>query len=157
MNGSHPNILPKNFDHIVDGQAVSLYAIANKNGLQAYFTNYGQHLIAFYVPDRNGNFSDIVLGFSSLEKYFAEPCNYFGSVIGRHANRITNGQLNLEGNSYSLARNNGTNHLHGGNKGFDSVVWDVAEIGPNCLEFYRISPDGEEGYPGNLGKIPFNQ
>ncbi len=150
MYGADLNIVPKNFNCTIDGQSVGLYSISNKNGLHAHFTNYGQHLVALYVPDRNGIFEDIVLGFPALETYMTDEGKYFGSIIGRYANRIAKGKLTLNGSSCALAVNNGTNHLHGGDIGFDSVVWQVEQLNWDCLEFSRTSPHGEEGYPGNL-------
>ncbi len=150
MYGADLNIVPKNFNCTIDGQSVGLYSISNKNGLHAHFTNYGQHLVALYVPDRYGDFKDIVLGFPTLETYMTDEGKYFGSIIGRYANRIAKGKFFLNGSPYNLAVNNGTNHLHGGDIGFDSVVWQVEQINWDCLEFSRTSPNGEEGYPGCL-------
>ena len=127
-----------------------MFLIKNKNGLNASFTNYGQRLVALNVPDKNGKFEDIVLGFESLEKYRNAGEKYFGATIGRYGNRIARGKFSLDGSDYTLATNNGENHLHGGNKGFESVVWNANQISENKLEFTRISPDMEEGYPGNL-------
>ena len=149
MDYSKLNIHRKNFDSQVNGQTVGLYSIKNKNGLHAHFTNFGQRLVALYVPDRSGKFEDVVLGFSNLKAYSKEPFNYFGSVIGRYGNRITKGRFQLNEHTYRLAITHGLHHMHGGPQGFHNKVWKV-EAGTNGIVFYRTSPEGEEGYPGNL-------
>ncbi|MFS4417998.1 aldose epimerase family protein [Maribacter sp. 2307ULW6-5] len=141
---------PSNFRSQIDGKEVGLYTLMNKNGLKATFTNYGQRLISLYVPDKNGDFEDVVLGFPTLEGYINADEKYFGATIGRYGNRIAKGKFTLDGKQYELETNNGENHLHGGEKGFESVVWDANQISDNEIEFTRTSPDMEEGYPGNL-------
>ena len=143
------NFQAKNFVGQYNGQTTGLFSIKNKNGMHAHFTNFGQRLIALYVPDRTGNFDDIVLGFPQLEDYSNDPFNFFGSVIGRYANRITKGQFQLDGNCYNLAITHGLHHMHGGPKGFQNVVWEV-DAATDRISFFRISPSGEAGYPGNL-------
>lgn len=138
------------FEDLIEGKAVALYKLQNKNGLEATFTNYGQRLVSLMVPDRDGNMEDIVLGYPSLEGYKIGNGGYFGAIIGRYGNRIAKGKFTIEGTEYNLAKNNNGNHLHGGNKGFESVVWDVDSVSQNYIRFKRISPDMEEGYPGNL-------
>lgn len=138
------------FTETINQEKVALYILKNKNGLEASFSNYGQHLVSLIVPDKNGIMDDIVLGFPSLDGYKKSNGKYFGSVIGRYANRIAEGQFVLDGTTYTLAKNNGKNHLHGGNKGFDSFVWKVDSVSQNYIRFNRLSPDMEEGYPGNL-------
>ncbi|MCL6267885.1 aldose epimerase family protein [Flagellimonas myxillae] len=147
------NIDPNNFEKIVEGDSVHLYILKNQAGTEAYFTNFGQRLIALYVADKNGNMGDIVLGCNTLEGYYEPGTDYFGSVIGRYGNRIAKGKFSLDGVNYTLATNNGPNHLHGGDMGFDNVVWDVDHSSENEIQFSRISPDGEDGYPGNLSVI----
>lgn len=134
----------------VDGKSVSLYTLKNKNGLEAQITNYGGIVVSLKVPDRQGNFADIVLGYDSLASYIkATP--YFGALIGRYGNRIGKARFTLNGTEYQLAANDGANTLHGGLKGFDKVVWDVDSTGPGAaLTLRYTSKDGEEGYPGNL-------
>ena len=139
-----------NFSDTIDGKPVSLYILKNKNGLEASFTNFGQHLVSLMAPDRTGQLADVVLGFPDLEGYKKSSGKYFGSIIGRYGNRIANARFTLDGTTYELAQNNGKNHLHGGAKGFDSHVWEVDSLSQNTIRFHRISPDGEEGYPGNL-------
>lgn len=140
----------KEFDTIIGGKQVKLFTLKNTNGIEVVFTNYGQRLIALYTPDANNNFEDIVLGFSSIKDYINANEKYFGATIGRYANRIKEGKFLLNGKEYQLAINNGKNHLHGGINGFESVVWNVKQISSTEIEFFRISPDMEEGYPGNL-------
>lgn len=135
-----------------DGKDVHLFSLTNGRGSVARITNYGGIVTEFHVPDRDGNLGDVALGFDTLQEYVdANP--YFGAMVGRVGNRIAGGQFTLDGEMYQLATNNGPNHLHGGEKGFDKVVWDGelrhSEDGPAVAMTYR-SPDGEEGYPGNL-------
>ena len=134
------------------GEAVSVYTLRNAHGIEVRAINYGGIIVSLKVPDRNGRVDDVVLGHDSLEQYErASP--YFGAIIGRYGNRIARGRFTLEGRTYTLATNNGPNHLHGGVKGFDKVVWDVAPFErPDSvgLVFRYTSPDGEEGYPGTL-------
>jgi aldose 1-epimerase len=135
-----------------DGEKVDLYTLTNANGLKAGIITYGGIVTSLHVPDRNGNFADIVLGYDGLEQYI-KNIPYFGALIGRCANRITKAKFTLDGVEYILAANNGPNHLHGGIKGFDKVVWNAEQIqsddGP-ALKLTYLSKDGEEGYPGNL-------
>lgn len=145
---SNPN--PEDFKVKIDDKTTDLYVLKNKTGMVASFTNYGQRLVSLLVADRNNNFEDIVLGFNSLQKYQTAREKYFGATIGRYGNRIAEGRFSLDGKTYQLATNNNTNHLHGGNRGFNSVVWEAKQIGDNEIEFTRIAKDEEEGYPGNL-------
>ena len=140
------------FGKTADGEAVDIYTLVNRKGLKAKLTTYGAMLTELHVPDRHGKLADVVLGFDSLEGYLkGHP--YFGCTTGRYANRIARGEFMLHGNKYKLAANNGPNHLHGGVKGFDKRVWK-AEVLPGhrgpAVKFTYRSPDGEEGYPGNL-------
>ena len=140
------------FGKTSDGEAVDLYTLVNRHGLQAKLTTYGAMVTELQVPDRNGQLADVVLGFDSLEGYLkGHP--YFGCTTGRYANRIARGRFLLHGTEYKLATNNGANHLHGGVKGLDKRVWKAEVLpgyrGPSVKFTYR-SPDGEEGYPGNL-------
>ena len=136
-----------------DGRDVFLYTLTNARGAEARITNYGGIVISLKMPDRNGKFDDIVLGFDNLDGYLKNGGVYFGALIGRYGNRIAKGRFTLDGVEYKLATNNGENHLHGGVKGFDKVVWDARPLrtkaGP-ALELTYLSRDGEEGYPGNL-------
>ncbi|MCX6249108.1 MAG: galactose mutarotase [Bacteroidetes bacterium] len=136
----------------VDNKDVFLYTLKNKNGIVVKITNYGGIITSIFVPDAKGKFGDIVLGYDSLKGYLAAT-PYFGAIVGRYANRIAKGTFKLENKVYKLAINNGNNTLHGGLKGFDKVVWDARPFsdssGGGLVLTYR-SPDGEEGYPGNL-------
>lgn len=138
-----------NFEGTIDGKTVNLYVLKNKNGIEVAFSNYGQRLVSLMVPDKNGKMDDIVLGYTTLKDYLTNS-GYFGSVIGRYGNRIAKGKFEIDGVTYELAQNNNGNHLHGGVKGFESVVWDVDSVSQSFIRFKRTSPDMEEGYPGNL-------
>ena len=136
---------------ISDGKEVYLFTLTNKNGVEVKISNYGATITSWIAPDKKGEKSNIVMGFDSLAGYLAKP-PYFGATVGRYGNRIANGKFSIDGNGYTLAANNGKNHLHGGLKGFDKVVWEVAEVNENtpALTLHYLSKDGEEGYPGNL-------
>ena len=141
------------FGQTAEGTAVDLYTLSNGSGLTAKITNYGGIVTSLVTPDREGTPGDVVLGFTSLDGYLAEH-PYFGALIGRYGNRIAKGKFTLDGQTYTLATNNGPNHLHGGLKGFDKVVWKAEELpGQNALRLTYTSPDGEEGYPGTLTAI----
>ncbi len=135
------------------GENVDLYTLRNSKGVEAKITNYGGILVSLKVPDRNGKFDDVVLGFNDLESYLTKNDPYMGALIGRYGNRIAKGRFTLNGVEYKLAVNNGEKHLHGGIKGFDKVIWTGHEMktpaGPAVVLTY-LSKDGEEGYPGNL-------
>lgn len=134
-----------------DGKTVSLFTLTNANGVQVQITNYGGTVTSWVTPDKAGNKSNIVLGFDNLQGYLAKP-PYFGALVGRYGNRIANGKFTLNSQTYTLATNNGKNALHGGNKGFDKVVWDATPATGDtpALTLHYMSKDGEEGYPGNL-------
>jgi aldose 1-epimerase len=141
----------------VDGKDVMGYTLTNDRGMTARIISYGAIVTHLIVPDKEGNFEDVVLGFSDAESYWTEPylsnCCYLGAIVGRYGNRIAGGKFTIDGKEYQLAINNGPNHLHGGIKGFDKVVWDSdayeTENGP-AVKLTYLSPDGEEGYPGNF-------
>jgi aldose 1-epimerase len=140
------------FGKTADGQAVEIYTLTNAHGVQVKAMNYGCIITSVTVPDRNGKMADVVLGFDTLDEYL-KGSSYFGAIVGRYGNRIAKGQFTLDGKTYKLATNNGPNHLHGGNKGFDKVLWSAApksDSGGVGVVFTRKSADGEEGYPGNL-------
>ena len=140
------------FGKTADGKDVDLYTLTNANGLKTEIMTYGGIVRILEVPDRDGNLGDIVLGYDSLDEYI-ENNPYFGALVGRCGNRIAKGKFTLNGVEYTLATNNGPNHLHGGVKGFDKVVWDAEpmEDGTSVgLKLTYRSYDGEEGYPGNL-------
>ncbi|MDQ2695616.1 MAG: galactose mutarotase, partial [Pseudomonadota bacterium] len=132
-----------------DGKPVFLYTLSAGDGMTARITNYGATLTALHVPDRHGRPADMVLGFDALDGYL-RGCPYFGATVGRFANRIDKGQFRLDGRLYALTVNDGENHLHGGRKGFDKVVWDAEETDGSALTLRYVAADGEEGYPGTL-------
>lgn len=146
-------ITKTSFGKTTDGQSVDLYTLTNARGMKATITNYGGIVTSLTAPDRRGQFADVALGYNDLESYMRPPFPYFGAIIGRYGNRIAKGRFTLNGVEYKLAVNNGENHLHGGIKGFDKVVWTATETrsaaGP-ALALTYVSKDGEEGYPGNL-------
>ena len=136
-----------------EGTPVKLFSLSNRNGVVVKITSYGAIVTELHVPDRAGKLANVVLGFDNVEQYLAGHPG-FGAVIGRFANRIAKARFTLEGQEYQLAANNGPNHIHGGPKGFDKVVWDSKTLPskPNAasVQFTYLSKDGEEGYPGNL-------
>jgi len=135
-----------------DGTLLHLYTLTNASGMEVRITDYGATVISLKVPDRHGKPADVVLGYDQLEDYIAGKY-YFGCIVGRYANRIARGRFRLNDAEYRLAENDGDNHLHGGRRGFDKVTWYAQEFddaGDSGLRFAYLSPDGEEGYPGNL-------
>lgn len=138
------------FEREIDGKQVRLYTLKNHSGMISEITNYGGKVVSLWTPDRKGHFEDIVLGYSNINDYLNSKEKYFGAIIGRYGNRIANGKFALSGKEYDLAKNNGLNHLHGGNKGFESVVWDAKQVDAQTLELRYVSKNMEEGYPGNL-------
>ncbi|MBN2425426.1 MAG: galactose mutarotase [Calditrichaceae bacterium] len=140
------------FGKMPDGKEVYLYSISNKAGATMNVINYGAIIQSLTMPDKNGKFQDIVLGYDNLEGYLRNN-PYFGAIVGRFGNRIGKGQFELDGKAYQLSVNDGPNHLHGGIAGFDKKYWNLEEITvPNGLgvQATYLSPDGEMGYPGNL-------
>ena len=140
------------FGKTIDGIDVEQYIMSNNKGMEISIIDYGGIITSWTAADKKGDYKDIVLGFNTLAEYEAET-PYFGALIGRYSNRIAEGKFNLEGQEYTLAVNNGVNHIHGGLKGFDKVVWDAKTIlndSTVSLELSYLSKDMEEGYPGNL-------
>ncbi|WP_423819719.1 aldose epimerase family protein [Salinimicrobium sp. TIG7-5_MAKvit] len=132
------------------GEQVDQFTLRNEQGMEVKITTYGGRITSLKIPDKNDNFEDVVLGFDSLEQYLEEN-PFFGALIGRYGNRIAQGKFSLDGQEYTLAQNNGENHLHGGDKGFDKVVWKINESSePNSLVLSYISEHMEEGCPGRL-------
>ena len=144
-------MIKENYGSTPDGENVEQYTLRNAEGMQVKIITYGGRITSLTAPDKNGNFENIVLGFDSLEQYL-EDNPFFGALIGRYGNRIANGKFSLDGQEYSLAQNDGENHLHGGNRGFDKVVWTVDEKASDSqtLVISYVSEDMEEGYPGKL-------
>jgi aldose 1-epimerase len=146
-------IRKESFGQTPDGQPVDLYTLTSVHGIKAKITNYGGIVVSLGVPDSNGKFADVTLGYDKLDGYIKNNSPYFGVTVGRYANRIGKAKFTLNGVEYKLAANNGENHLHGGIKGFDKVVWDANEVKTKDevgLKLTYMSKDGEEGYPGNL-------
>jgi len=131
-------------------KGIRRYTLKTPDGLQCEVTNYGCRIIKFLCPDRDGNFEDIVLGFDTIEEYFQGPETFFGSIVGRVANRIEGAAFTLNGRLYELSANEGRNHIHGGPSGFHTKVWEVIAADHSKVSFSLLSPDGDEGYPGNL-------
>jgi len=145
-----PLIDATTFGGELNGKRVELFTLRNANGVVTQITNYGGRVVNLFVPDRDGNFEDIVLGYSDLNGYLNSNEVYYGTLIGRYGNRIAKGQFVLNDSLYKLATNNGPNHLHGGPGGFHNVVWDAVQQDERTLLLSYLSVDGEEGYPGNL-------
>ncbi|MFC6997411.1 aldose epimerase family protein [Rufibacter roseus] len=138
------------FQSTIDEKQTDLYVLKNKNNAQAAITNYGGRVVSLLVPDKNGKLTDVVVGSGSVKEFAQGADTFFGAVVGRYGNRIAKGKFTLNGKEYTLATNNGANHLHGGNKGFSRVVWNANKIDDQTLELTYLSKDMEEGYPGNL-------
>lgn len=138
----------------IDGRQTGLYTLCNDNGMTVQITNYGARIVALWVPSADGVFRDVVWGFEKIGDYIASTDNYCGPIVGRYGNRIGKGRFTLDGREYRLSINNGENHLHGGSGGFECRVWKAEEFtspeGDPALALSYRSPDGEEGYPGNL-------
>lgn len=132
-----------------EGAKVEIFTLTNAHGLRARLLTWGASIVEMSVPDRDGRLADVTLGFDSAATYLA-PNPFFGAIAGRFANRIARGKFTLDGHEYTLATNNGANHLHGGVRGFDKRNWAGEPAGANAVRFRYTSPDGEEGYPGTL-------
>ena len=144
-------LLNKNdFFKNINGKETTIFLLKNRNGLISEITNYGARVVSLWVPDNNGNFDDIVLGFDNIDDYINAKEKYFGATIGRYGNRIKEGKFLINDKEYYLEKNNGLNHLHGGNMGFGDVVWNAKQIDNQTLELNYFSKNMEEGYPGNL-------
>jgi aldose 1-epimerase len=148
-NQNKVGITEKSFGN-TDGKAVTEYTLTNANGMQVSIINYGGTITKLMAPDKDGKMGDVVLGYESLDGYLQKNNPFFGALIGRYGNRIAKGKFTLDGKTYTLATNNNGNSLHGGNKGFDKVVWDAEKQGDSSLKLTYHSKDNEEGYPGNL-------
>jgi aldose 1-epimerase len=146
---SGTGIDPAPFGRTTQGTEMHLYSLTNKHGLKATVTNFGATLVSLVTPDRQGKMADIVLGYDNVSGYEKGKA-YFGGSIGRYGNRIAGGRFSVNGKTYQLALNDGANHLHGGIKGFNHVVWNARRLSNHSVEFRYTSKDGEEGYPGTL-------
>ncbi len=146
------SVTRSSFGAMPDGTAVDLFTLTNGNGVEVRVITYGAIVVSIKTPDRGGRLADVVLGFDELASYLTRS-RFFGAVVGRYGNRIAKGQFTIDGHTFHLATNNGENHLHGGVKGFDKVVWRAEPFdrgGEVGVGLTYTSPDGEEGYPGAL-------
>ncbi len=157
LNAAQPNINMTSFGTLRDGRAAQLYTLTNSQGAKVAITNYGGIVVRIIVPDREGDLADVALGYNDVSGYVKDGSTYFGALIGRYGNRIAKGQFTLDGQAYKLATNNAPGDipcaLHGGNVGFDKVLWDATPLFDKDtpgLRLRYVSKDGEEGYPGNL-------
>jgi aldose 1-epimerase len=149
-----PSITQDVFGTLADGTQIDIYTLTNSFGMEVTVLTYGGIFQSIKVPDRRGRLENVTLGFDNLQDYVENNSPYFGAIIGRYGNRIGGGTFTLDGVTYQLATNNGPNHLHGGNVGFDKRVWEVTNTFSDedsvGLDLSYTSPDGEEGYPGTL-------
>lgn len=142
-------VSPGSFHKEIEGKKSDLFTLRSKAGMMAQVTNYGAKLVTLIVPDRNGQFADVVMGYDSIDRYLTANPN-FGATVGRYANRISGASFSLDGKTYTLPKNDGPNILHGGNKSFRHVIWNAIQTAPNRVALTYLSKDGEEGFPGNL-------
>lgn len=138
------------FDKTIDSKQVKLYHLKGKGNIQVAITNYGAKIVSLLAPDKQGQLADVELGYDNIDQYVNTKERYYGGIVGRYGNRIAKGKFKVDGKEYTLATNNGVNHLHGGKKGFNDVVWDAEQPNDHTLKLHYLSKDGEEGYPGNL-------
>lgn len=138
------------FDSTINGKKTTLFILKNKNNATAAITNYGGKIVSFFVPDKDGKPTDVVLGYKNITDYVNGKQAYFGALIGRYGNRIGKGKFTLEGKQYQITLNNNGNALHGGTHGFNSKVWDAKQLNDHSLQLNYVSKDGEEGFPGTL-------
>ena len=150
-SSANTSLIPsaKNFQTTINGKQTNLYVLKNGN-MQVAVTNYGARVVSIVVPDKNGNPTDVAVGYDGVQPYTQGGDTYFGAVVGRYGNRIAKGRFKLDGIEYMLATNNGPNSLHGGNIGFSRVVWDAQQPNDSTVVLTYLSKNMEEGYPGNL-------
>lgn len=142
-------LVKSDFQTVIDGDSTNLYVLNNSNGVEVAITNYGGRIVSVMVPDKDGVFKDVVLGFDNIDDYTATD-NNFGATIGRYGNRIAHGKINIDGVEYELPQNNFGHSLHGGPEGFDKKVFSATQPDNKSLILTYLSEDGEAGYPGNL-------
>ena len=141
----------RNFESTIDGKQVDLYTLKSETGMTMQVTNFGGHVVSLWTPDKNGIMGDVVLGHNTLKEYVDfQSERFIGCVVGRYANRIAKGEFTIDSITYHVPLNNNGQSLHGGLKGLDQVVWDVDSVGTDMIQLSILSPDGAEGYPGNL-------
>ena len=138
------------FDTIINGKQVNLYFLRNKKNMEVAVTNYGGRLVSLLVPNREGKFTDVVVGYDNISDFASQNDGYYGAIIGRYGNRIANGTFNMDGKVYQLSKNNRMNTIHGGANGFHKKVWQAKKINEHTLKLSYFSRDMEEGFPGNL-------
>lgn len=146
---------PETYGTLPDGQTANLYTLTNANGLTATLTDFGATLVSLKTPDRDGNLADITIGYDTLDGWVKDG-SYMGATVGRYGNRIAWGKFTLDDTEYTLAQNNGGNHLHGGDVGFNKRLWQaqrIEAIDGEGVQFTYVSSDGEEGYPGELTSV----
>lgn len=144
------NIDASAFEATISGKETRLITLTNHQGATVEITNYGARVVSLWVPDRDGNFVDVIWGHGSITDYVNTPVRYANPIIGRCANRINKGQFTLNDSSYQLSVNNGGHHLHGGDDSFEAHVWDIVILKENAVKLSYQSPAGESGYPGNV-------
>jgi aldose 1-epimerase len=152
FSGKDKHMTSQEFGKLQDGRAVTQYTLVNRAGTTVRIINYGAAVVGITVPDRNGKFEDVVLGYDSVQGYVNDN-SYFGIIAGRYGNRISKGKFSLDGKEYQVTLNDGENHLHGGKFGFNKKLWDakiISDTATPSLELTLVSPDGEEGYPGTV-------
>jgi aldose 1-epimerase len=149
IGAAEPSMKREPFATTSDGQAVERFTLTNRSGMTARIITWGATLTQLQVPDREGKLGEVTLGFDEPARWL-QPTPFFGCVAGRYANRIAAAKFTLDGKTYTLAANNGPNHLHGGKVGFDKRNWRPEPVENNAVRFRYTSPDGEEGYPGKL-------
>lgn len=140
----------ENFQTTIDGKKTDLYILTNDNGCEVAITNYGGAVAAIMVPDRDGNFANVIQGHDCIQDIINSPEPYLSTLIGRYGNRIAKGKFQLNGKKYELFVNNGPNSLHGGQKGWNAKVWDAIQMNGHELSLTYVSPYGEEGYTGEV-------
>ena len=153
--GTGIELLPDEaFSKVIDGESTGIYTLENSNGMTVQLTNYGARIVALWVPSADGTFKDVVWGYGSIDAYLNAKDKYSGPVVGRYGNRIKDGKFSLDGKEYQLTVNENGNQLHGGAGGFSTKIWDAEQFtdkaGNPAVKMTYLSPDGEEGYPGNL-------
>ncbi len=142
--------LSEGFRNTINGRHTNLFVLKNNQNMQVAVTNFGARIVSILVPCKNGKLIDVIVGPDSLEGFLKSKEAFFGAIIGRFGNRISNGKFTINGNNYSLDKNIGSHHLHGGKNGFHNVVWEAHKVSDQLVEFKYLSKDNEEGYPGNL-------
>ncbi|MBP3785458.1 MAG: galactose mutarotase [Bacteroidaceae bacterium] len=140
----------KNFQKVIDGKQVDLFFLTNQNGMEVAITNYGGSIVSIMVPDRNGNMANVIQGHDNIDDCISSPEPFLSTLVGRYGNRIAKGRFTLNGKEYSLAVNNGPNHLHGGPTGFHARVWDAERINQQRVVMRYVSAYYQEGFPGEL-------